>query len=236
MVTSWRAIVTATAVAVITTTGVAAAVSAPASLGAAPISATGAAATPMASPPEVSSPSLPSVTQHALAAEVVGAAQARSVPAVESAVTEVIQLTIIGGELELVTPTATVTLERVLGSEVIWTGTLPPVRVVDARGTHEGWDVRWTVTGLDVEATGTAGRAPHAKVRVEPATPVVADGTPDGLVTGRAGPGVRAGRTLFRAAPGSGGGTYEAGGAISVRLPSSVDADRVVVRLAFALV
>ncbi|MGQ0433198.1 MAG: hypothetical protein ACT452_12415 [Microthrixaceae bacterium] len=234
--TRWRAIVAATAVAVITTTGVAAAVSEPAPPGAAPIEVTGAPTTPMASPAEVSAPSLPSVTQHALGAEVVGAAQARPVPAAEAAVTEVIQLEIIGGELVLATPSATVTLERVLGSDVTWTGILPSVRVVDARGTHEGWDVRWTVTGLDVAATSTAVRAPHARVRLDPAAPVVVDGTPDGLLTGRAGPGVRAGRTLFGAAPGSGGGTYEAGGAISVRLPSSIDADRVVVQLAFAVV
>lgn len=62
---------------------------------------------------------------------------------------------------------------------------------------------------------------------MEPGAPVVAAGQP--------GPATRHGRTLFGAARGTGGGTYEAGGVVTMRLPRSVDAGAVVVDLAFTV-
>jgi hypothetical protein len=134
-------------------------------------------------------------------------------------VTEVIELTVVGGDLQLVTDHATVSLERV-GSSREWVGTVPPVRVIDARGTGDGWTVRWTVADVSV---GSAGR-----VRLAGDEPTVVAGLPDGLYGQR-------GRTLFGAEPGYGGGTYEAGGTVSVRLPKKVEADEVVVDLTFSI-
>lgn len=149
-------------------------------------------------------------------------------------VTQVVQVAVIGGPLELATEQATVVLERVPGSKADWVGTLPPVRVVDARGTHHGWEVCWTVTGLEVDSSRPS-HVPGAKVQLQPGAPVVVAGLADGLAAGKSGPAVRRGRTLFRAAPGTGGGTYEAGGIVTLRLPASVDASAVTVHLAFTL-
>lgn len=179
----------------------------------------------------VVAPPLGEVTVHGLggASAVVAATQADR-PSTQSVVQE-IRLTVIGGELSLETTSAVVVLEQV--SEREWVGVLPPVRVVDARGTHEGWDVRWSVNGVDV--AGTERKVPDALVRLEPNEPVVVAGLADGVVAGKVGPGTGKGRTLFEAEPGWGGGTYEAGGAIRVRLPGGVDATSVAVHLTFDL-
>lgn len=186
---------------------------------------------PVPAPAEVE---LPSATEHAHDPGVT--AEHQSSPGSEGgqSVTQVVQLTVIGGDLELLTDHATVILRRVPGSDRDWTGTLPPVRVIDARGTHEGWEVRWTLASVDVQG---ATRPLHgaARVSVEPGTPVVVAGLADGVVAGNGGPAVPQGRLLFSAASGSGGGTYEAGGAVSLRLPRGIDADRATVALAFAL-
>ncbi len=178
---------------------------------------------------------LPPVTEHAVDPAVLAAAQSNATPAGGQSVTQTIQLTIIGGDLALASDHATVTLERVAGSHDDWVGTLPPVRVVDARGTGAGWTVRWTVTGVDVQGEGRPSHVPAAKVRLEPGAPAVVAGLPDGLAAGRPGPATRHGRTLFSAAAGTGGGTYEAGGVVTMRLPHSIDADSVVVDLAFTV-
>jgi hypothetical protein len=168
---------------------------------------------------------LPAVTLHAIDPALVQAAQ----PNVQQSVAEVIQLSVIGGPLELVTSEATVTLERVSGSDRDWTAALPPVRVIDARGTHDGWAVSWTVSAVD------GVQVNRAKVKLEPGAPAVVAGTPDGLAAGKGGPAVRKGRILFNALSGSGGGTYEAGGTVSLRLPGNLDAESVVVHLAFTI-
>ena len=192
------------------------------------------AATPGSAATNVAVPvPLPPVTEHALDQATLAAARAGAASGDGQSVTQTIQLTITGGELSLVGEAATVSLEPVPGSTRDWTGTLPPVRVIDARGTHEGWTVRWSVTSI--ELAGTADHVPAGKVHLDPAQPTVVAGLDEGLAAGRPGTAVRQGRPLFSAEPGTGGGTYEAGGAISVRLPASVDASTVTVHFAFAL-
>jgi hypothetical protein len=150
-------------------------------------------------------------------------------------VTESVQLTIIGGDLDLLTDRSSVTLHRAPGSDSEWTGTLPPVRVVDARGTGEGWTVRWTVTSVALDGVRRASDLPAPTVRLEPGDPVVVAGLPDGLTSGRPGREVPGGRRLFAAAPGTGGGTYEVGGTVVLRLPRSVEASAVTVSFGFSL-
>ena len=194
-----------------------------------------AAAPRAAAPAEVAAAPLPPVTEHALDPAMVAAAQAGAASRGGQTVTQTIQLTIIGGELSLAADQATVALEPVPGSARDWTGALPPVRVVDARGTHEGWTVRWSVSSVDLTGTTGSSHLPTAKVHLDPAEPTVVAGLDEGLAAGRGGPAVRQGRTLFSAAPGTGGGTYEAGGTISLRLPRSADVSDVTVHLAFEL-
>lgn len=233
---SWRAVLAATATAVAATGALSIVVdAAPApSRDAATVVHTPAAATNHAA----AVAPLPPVTEHALDPAVVAAAAVTATTPSGSggqAVSQTIQLTIVGGDLSLASDHATVTLTPVAGSHDDWVGTLPPVRVVDARGTGAGWTVRWTVTGVDVRGEGPARRVPAAKVRLEPGAPVVVAGLPDGLAAGQPGPATRHGRTLFGAARGTGGGTYEAGGVVTMRLPRSVDAGAVVVDLAFTV-
>lgn len=239
MYRSWRAIRTAATTAVI-------AVAATAALAVVVDAAPAPTPTPTPQPataaprPPASGPAraaeLPPVTEHALDPEVL-AASASAAPGLGGGqqVTQTIQLTVVGGDLELVSEKAIVVLERVPGSARDWAGTLPPVRVVDARGTHEGWTVRWTVAAVELEGGPRSPHGPAAKVHVAPSEPVVVAGLPDGLAAGKAGPAVRHGRTLFSAAEGTGGGTYEAGGVVTLRLPASVDGDRIEVELAFSL-
>ena len=173
----------------------------------------------------VARPALPPVTEHPIDGAVVAAV--RSVDrTVGHSVTQTVQLTVVGGPLELVTTAARVALERAPGgSGRDWVGTLDPVRVVDARGTHEGWSVHWSATGVEVDGEPSTG----GQVRVEAAEPVVVAGVPDGIASGHGG------HRLFGASRGAGGGTYEAGGTVTLRLPRSIDATSVVVELAFRL-
>ena len=217
MHTSLRAVVAATVLAIAATATVAAAVepgSAPAGKPGKGRVASIAPVTPDAPP------ALPAVTTADIDPEVLAAAHSSSSDESQTVV-EVIELTVIGGELELVTDHATVTLQRVPGSSRNWVGVLPPVRVIDARGTHEGWAVRWDVVDLTV---------PHAsgRVRVVGDDPTMVAGLADGLYGSR-------GRTLFGALHGYGGGTYEAGATVTLQLPPKVDADQVVVELSFSL-
>ena len=84
-----------------------------------------------------------------------------------------------------------------------------------------------TVDGLEV-----AG----ARVTVAPGHVEVVAGSPDGLRAGEPASAHSGGRTLFAASPGSGGGTYEAGATVSVRLPGSIGAASLAVDLSFVLV
>lgn len=227
-----RALATTTAVAVVVTVGVAALV------GAEPAPASGAA--PGAAPitaemREAPAPLLPPVTTHDL--DPATAAAVASTPATYpgQSVTETVQLTIVAGDLRLVTDRASVTLERVPGRSAAWTGALPPVRVIDATGSGAGWDVQWAVSSLAVFDAGTSRDVPGATVELQPGAPVVVAGLADGIAAGTGGSAGRAGRRLFAAQPGFGGGTYEAGGVVLVHLPSGVHATRVVLELAFSL-
>jgi hypothetical protein len=227
-VASWRTVAGATVLAVSATAGLAVVVDA----APAPQSHTSSirVTDPVQSAQQAVAAPLAPVTEHALDPATIPA------PGVSGgqSVTQTVQLTIIGGPLELAADAASVTLERVPGSSRDWVGSLPPVRVVDARGTHEGWDVRWTVTSIEPLGASEASHLPDAKIRLQPDAPAVVAGTPDGLVTGKPGRAVQTGRTLFGAEAGSGGGTYEAGGTLSLRLPSDADVDGIVVHLAFS--
>ena len=176
--------------------------------------------------------SLPPITEHAIDARTLPAAAAHGGGG--PAMVQTIQLTVVGGPLELVTSNATVELSRVDGAQNVWAGVLPPVRVIDARGTHAGWTVRWFVDSVEVSGASRSS-VPDAQVILEPGAPSVVAGTADGLRSGDTGRGRPSGRTLLSAGQGSGGGTYEAGAMVSVRLPRPVDAERVVVRLAFSV-
>jgi hypothetical protein len=175
-----------------------------------------------------SSGTLPSGTTAGVDPAVLAAMQAAGDDAPQSVV-QTIELTVVGGALDLVDETASVRLTRVPGTDRRWTGELPPVRVIDARGTHAGWTVRWRVADASVDGA-------TRRVRVDPGDPVVVAGLPEGLHAGSAGPaGSWRGRTLFEARRGYGGGTYEAGGTVTLRLPRAVDADEIVVELAFSV-
>jgi hypothetical protein len=168
------------------------------------------------------------VTVHPLAAPAPARTKA---PASSTEAVQVVQLTVVGGALSLADESATVTLAR-HGST--WSAELPAVRVVDARGTHAGWTVRWTVTDVDVDGCRHP-RVGASHVKVTPAAPVVVFGTADGLEAGRAAVGTAKHRTLGRAVAGSGGGTYEAGGTVSMKLPQCRGADAVTVALSYAV-
>jgi hypothetical protein len=144
---------------------------------------------------------------------------------------QTITLAIQGGSLELETTHADVVLEPAQGSDRTWVGSLPPVRVVDARGTLEGWEVRWTVDGVKVDGTVQNG----GRTQVSPATPTVVYGDSYGIASGDPATASHRGRVLFSADREAGGGTYEAGGTVSLRLPPHVDADEVSVDLAFSI-
>jgi hypothetical protein len=222
-VASWRAVAGAAVIAITATAGVASIVGASPTQGAVAAASTSVGAISA----QVDAPAvLPAVTQHPVDPAVL--AVMSPVPrSTAQSVTQTVQLTIVGGPLELVTTEADVALERVAGSERDWVGTLPPVRVVDARGTHEGWRVRWDATAVSADGGAPRGDV-SGKVRVEAASPEVVAGVDEGVVAGT-------GRTLFSAERGAGGGTYEAGATVSLRLPPSVDPQSVVVHLVFSL-
>jgi hypothetical protein len=203
------------------------------SLSAAPLALSAASAAPVTTRPEIDvvhpaalhapSVALAPVTEHPLDPRIVPAR------AVASA-TETIQLTVIGGALTLASDHASITLRPT--SRRAWVGEVPPVRVVDARGTGEGWTVRWRVASVDV--SGTDRHVPTSAVTLTPASPVVVDGESAGLTAGRATRArIARGSVLFMAAERAGGGTYEDAAMVSVELPASFAADAVVVNLAF---
>lgn len=179
----------------------------------------------------VPSAPLPAVTEHAIDPAMVDALRLGR-PAGQQVV-QVVRLEVIGGELTLATTSASVVLQRADAAGRRWTGDLPPVRVVDARGTHEGWTVRWRVASVQVD--GRTRRAAHGTVRLEPATVDVVAGEPEGVEPGRSMPAHRRGRVLFAAEPGWGGGTYEAGGRVTVTGAALRHATSVTVELTFEL-
>jgi hypothetical protein len=101
----------------------------------------------------------------------------------------------------------TVVLDRV-GASRHYQGALPPVTVVDGRGTLVGW----TAT-LTYPANGQRGDV----LAVRPTTPSVIDGEPRAIVAARRfllSPGDS--HALFRAPSGGGGGTYAAGATVDL--------------------
>ena len=94
-------------------------------------------------------------------------------------------------------------------------GELPPVRVVDARGTLAGWRLTATLVDEPDLASGVPGARGPLLV---PTSPQVVYGERAGLSPGPAGHlEVEESITLLRAREGRGGGTFEAGAAL--RLP-----------------
>lgn len=158
---------------------------------------------------------LPPVTEHDLDVVPAAGSQPRSV-------TEVVALEILPGTLTLVTPRATVVLRR--DGDGRWSGTLPPVRVVDARGSLVGWRVRWALAGVEAD-----GRAAGGRLLVTPDGPAVVDGSPAGLHAGSP-----PSHVLFESEAGAGGGTYEAGARLRLELAGR-DAETVTVTLTFSI-
>lgn len=173
----------------------------------------------VAAAPSPSPPPLPPVSEHAIDPVVLAAATPS--PGAAASVTQVVQLTIHGGALSLDHARATVALEPT-GRRGAWSAPLPPVRVIDARGTHKGWRVTWEAVAVVAD-----GAAVRARVEVS-SSPVVVHGTDGGLRPGH-------GRTLGAARPGWGGGTYQLDGTVLVRLPAGVDAAEVTITLAYSV-
>lgn len=136
---------------------------------------------------------------------------------------QILQLSVRGGSLSLVDPHRAVTFESVRGRHAV--ASIAPVRVIDARGSGAGWVVRWSVEAV----TADGSDLPVGSVRVVPGQPAVVAGDPAGVTRG-----TDDGR-LFQAAPGTGGGTYEAPSTVTVRIPRGVPARNVVVRLVFSV-
>lgn len=178
---------------------------------------------------------LPPVSEHPLPPHVSSGASGSAAESTAGPLVQVIQVQVHGGGLTLATNQVTVTLERAPGSHRDWVGTLPAVEVIDARGTHSGWRLRWSAATLELTDSPKAAHVPLSKVHLEPGTPIVVAGERAGVVAGKPGPAVHPGRLLMEAAPGFGGGTYAIAGTISVRLPTSVEAERVSVTLSFTL-
>ncbi|WP_436794224.1 hypothetical protein [Actinospongicola halichondriae] len=189
---------------------------------------------PSAQPPIVrrGGPALDPITRHAIDPAALEAA--RSGIGGATSVMEEVRLEIVGGELTVGPADREVTLHRVPGTRAEWVGDLGPVEVVDARGTHDGWTLRWFVDGIDV-AGSERHRIPAAKVRVVPGDLVVVAGDRQGLTIGRAHPATKKGAVLLSADRGWGAGTQQIGGTVSLRLPASIDAETVSVRLSFAV-
>jgi hypothetical protein len=179
--------------------------------------------------PGPSGPALGPVTVHDLEGQPVLPAPERDGQAVE----QVVQLQVVGGSLTLEDDLVEVPLSR--GADGTWRADLPPVQVVDARGSHAGWEVRWSLDEVVLDGAPPPRSVGAARVQVRPAAPVVVDGTTGGLVAGRTANGAGHGRQLAAARPGWGGGTYAVGGTVSVRVPRHLEADEVVVRLRYRL-
>jgi hypothetical protein len=128
----------------------------------------------------------------------------------DTSASQSITVSVLPGPLSLLTERAVIELHAV-GGQVLC-GRLPPVRVIDARGSGAGWRVRWSVESI----TADGRPIPRSAVEVIPDPPSVVYGLPTGLVAG-GGTGADR-RVLFRAEPGTGGGTSEAGASVEARL------------------
>ena len=105
-----------------------------------------------------------------------------------------------------------------------------PAAVEEARR----WAPELVITDLKMAPMGGLEVLEETQ-KLHPGVPVVVAGLAEGVEAGDPGRANHRGRTLFRALEGWGGGTYEAGGVVTVQLPASVDADHVTVRLALRL-
>jgi hypothetical protein len=123
---------------------------------------------------------------------------------------QAIAVSVLPGPLTLVTERTVIDLHSVDGQ--VLCGRLPPVRVIDARGSGDGWRVRWSVESF----TAGGRRLPPAAVDLVPDSPTVVFGLPAGLYAGGGDGADR--RVLVGAEPGTGGGTYEAGASVEARL------------------
>jgi hypothetical protein len=136
---------------------------------------------------------------------------------------------VLPGPLTISPATVTVSMRR-NGNGNHYTGAIPTITVVDARGTLAGW--RATVTL--VSATGV--HAPRIDARLFPDRPVVVYG--DAFGVGRAHPGALddgSAQLLCSAMREHGGGTYSCGGRIDAnRRDRTVDAFTITLALAVA--
>jgi hypothetical protein len=139
------------------------------------------------------------------------------VPTASSPTDQVIDVSVLAGHLTISPPSTSLTL-RPRGHSATFVGDLPPVRVVDGRGSLAGWTATITV--------GVVGQGPAmpsgAEVCVEPFVPTV--------VAGRRGEVRKAPHScgapatpldLFRAEPGGGGGAFDDSARVSVVWPEA---------------
>jgi hypothetical protein len=164
-------------------------------------------------------PALAPVTEAAVDPAVL--ASVRATGATSTVASQVVRLEVVGGGLTIDHDRATVTLAPTDDPRV-WSSPLPPVRIVDARGTFDGWRARWRATSLTA-----GGRRVAGNVTVDTAVAVV-DGLAGGLDDGH-------GRTLAAARPGWGAGTYEVTGRVTVRLAASAGNAGTVVELGYEI-
>jgi hypothetical protein len=143
----------------------------------------------------------------------------RDVTGAGGSLTQTIQLTVIGGTLRL--PDDRPRLDLVPAGPGRLVGALAPVEVVDARGTHEGWELRWSVDeAWMATAVGPVLLTPQ-RVMIEPATPEAVHGEPFGLYAGPTCPGSG---LLAHAEPGGGAGIYAVGATVTLEVPRGLEA------------
>jgi hypothetical protein len=150
----------------------------------------------------------------------VGPPSERDVTGPGGSLTQTIQVTVIGGPLYLPEDRLSVDLVPARPGAARLGGVLPAVEVVDARGTHAGWELRWAVE--EAWLLTPAGRVPvaHPRVTLEPGVPQAVHGEPHGL---RAGPTCPGAGLLATAAPGAGAGTYAVGATVTVDVPRGLE-------------
>lgn len=116
----------------------------------------------------------------------------------------------------------------------LYGGDLAPVTVVDARGSLAGWSA--TVSLQSVVGLAGAGAA-RTRLCVDPGTPTMVAGNPNDVVRsahracGRVGDPI----SLFEAAPGGGGGTYQDTAHLTLIVPGDIHPNQVTASLAVAV-
>jgi hypothetical protein len=149
------------------------------------------------------------------------------------ALSQTVRLQVLPGPLRLSNDRAMVHLRPALDHAGRLVGTMERVDVVDARGSHEGWTLEWSVAeAWATTATGRVSLDPET-VTVVPTPPEPIHGEPAGLTPGAA---CRGAGLLVDAEVGAGAGTHRISADVSVQLPpgESIDARAVVIQLSLS--